>query len=91
METLTYDDADGPCPTRVSGMYPVGDPSDTSAEMVTCFDETVGHHMDLVDKPRASVTDLGTEVDYTRGHVGVTWNDGDVDHVGSQPGWKPLY
>jgi hypothetical protein len=90
-ETLIYGDADGSCPTRVSGMYPVGDPGDPSAEMATCIDEIVGHRMDLVDRPRASVTGLGTEVGYTRGHVGVTRNDGDVDHGGSQPGWKPLY
>jgi hypothetical protein len=88
---LTDENVDGSCPIRVSGMYPVDDPSDTSAEMATCIDEILGYRMDLVDKPRASVIDLGTEIGYIRDHVVVTWNDGDVDHHGNQPcDWKPL-
>jgi hypothetical protein len=89
--TLADENVDGPCSTRVSGMYPVDDPSDTSAEMVTGIEEIVGHRMDLVDKSCALVIDLCIEIGHTLGLVKVTWSDGDFDHRGSQPGdWKPF-
>jgi hypothetical protein len=89
--TLIDENIDGSCPTRMSGIYPVDDPSDTSIEMVTGFEEIVGHRMDLVDKPCVSEIDLCIEIGYTLDPVKVTWSDGDFDHRGRQSGgWKPL-